>query len=65
MINKRLQPVREFLRADIPVAQAGAIVVAFAEPSIVHHEQFDPELGGLIGEPFLCSLVDIEFGRFP
>ena len=46
VFDQRLEALREFLRIDEPVAQAGAIVVALAEPAVIHHEQLDSEFGG-------------------
>ncbi len=65
VIDQALQPVGEFLRIDGPIAQPGMVVIAFAEPAIVHHEQLDSQLGRHVGELLLAGLVDVESGRFP
>ena len=59
------QPMRKFLRIHEPVAQPRVIVVALAEPAVVHHEQLDAELRGLLRQRLLARLVDVEVGRFP
>ena len=59
------ETVGEFLRIHGPVAEAGVIVVALAEPAVVHHEELDAQLGGLIGEGSLPGFVDVEGGGFP
>ena len=60
-----LQALREFLRIHEPVAQAGVVVVARAEPSVVHHEQLDPQFGGLVRQLLLPGFVDVEGGGLP
>src|ERR1700733_12156531 len=41
------------------------VVVALAEPAVVHHEQLDADAGGLIGKLLLAGFVDVESGGFP
>jgi len=48
VVDEALQALRELLRIYDPVAQAGMVVVAGAEPSVVHHEQLDSQFGGLV-----------------
>ena len=64
-INQGLQPLGKLLRVDGPIAEAGVVVVALAEPAIVDHEEFDTELGGLGGEIHLALFVDGESGGLP
>jgi hypothetical protein len=35
MVDQALEPLREFLRIDGPIAQAGVVVIARAEPAIM------------------------------
>ena len=64
-IDQALQTLREFLRVDGPIAESGVVVVAFAKPAIVHHEEFHAEFGGLFGERLLAGFVHGEGGGFP
>ena len=65
VLDEALQPLRELLRVHEPVAQAGPVVVALAEPAVVHHEQLHADLGGLVGKLLLAGLVHVERGGFP
>jgi hypothetical protein len=65
VVDEAFQALREFLRIYDPVAQAGVVVVARAEPSVVHHEQLDPQLSGLVRQFRLPGFVDVEGGRLP
>ena len=60
-----LRPLGNFCLVDVPVAEAGVIVFALAEPAIVDDEAFDAELRGLFGERDLAGFADVELGRFP
>jgi hypothetical protein len=57
-IDEALEALRELLRVDGPIAQAGVVVVARAEPAVVHHEQLDAEFGGLSASSFCPGFVD-------
>src|ERR1019366_5538950 len=65
VIDEALESLREFFRVDGPIAESGIVVIAPAEPAIVHHEEFHAELGGFRGEVFLSLLVDRESGGLP
>src|SRR5699024_5505751 len=40
----------ELFLVDVPVAQAAEIIVALAEPSVVHHHQLYAHLAGSLGD---------------
>ena len=60
-----MSPCGNFCGIDGPIAQSGAIVIARAEPAIVHHEHFHAEFGGFGGEVLLPLFVDRESGGLP
>src|SRR5271154_2800281 len=64
-IDDGLEAVGKLLLVHIPVAQAGVVVLALAEPSIIDNETLYAHFGGLLGEGNLPSLADIEFRGFP
>ena len=59
------EPVGEFLGVHGPVAEAGVVVVAGAEPAVVHDEALHADLGGFFGEGNLARFVYGEGGGFP
>ena len=65
VVDQRGQAVGEFLGIHGPIAQAGVVVVARAEPAIVHHEALHAQFRGLVGERLLSRLIDGELGGFP
>src|SRR5580658_5357989 len=64
-VDERLQTVREFLLIHIPVAEAGVVVLALAEPAIVHHEAIHADGCGLFGQGHLSGFIDSELRGFP
>ena len=60
-----LRPWGNFCLIDVPVAEAGVVVFALAEPAIVHHEAVDAESGGLFGKRHLAGFSHVDFGGFP
>ncbi|MPN27121.1 hypothetical protein SDC9_174548 [bioreactor metagenome] len=55
----------EFLGVHRPVAKAGGVVVAQAEPAVVQDEELHAELGTLLCEVEQLVLGEVEVGRFP
>ena len=41
------------------------VVIAGAEPAVVHHETLYPDAGGQLGQMRLPRFVDRKFGGFP
>ena len=64
-IDHRFQAVRKLLRVHIPVAQAGVIVLALAEPSVIDDEPLHTQLGSLLRQGYLARFAHIEFRGFP
>ena len=65
VIDQALQALRKFRGIDGPIAQPRAIVIARAEPAIVHHEQLHPEFRRLVRQVLLPLLIDAERGGLP
>src|SRR5438270_2848507 len=65
LIDEWLKAIRKFLRIDVPITQAGMVVLAFAEPAIIHDEAFDSQACGFFGKSLLSSLIHIESGCLP
>ena len=65
LVDERLEAVGKLLLVYIPVAQAGVVVFALAEPAVVHDEAVDAERGGLFGQRHLAGLGDVELGCLP
>ena len=63
--DQRIEPVREFLLVHCPIAQTGMVVIAGAEPAIIHDKKFDAQLGRLFGERTLAGFIDRELSCFP
>src|SRR5580698_4535288 len=55
----------KFLRVNVPVAQPRVVVLALAEPSIIHDETLYPDACGFLGKCHLPGLVHIEAGGLP
>ena len=55
----------ELLGVVVPIAQGAEIVVAVAEPAVVHDEQLDTEVTACLCKRNEIALADIEIGRFP
>lgn len=53
------------MRIDGPVAETGAVVIARAEPAVIHDKALDAESGGECGESLLALFGDVEGGGFP
>ena len=60
-----LSPCGNFCWIDVPVAQAGVIVFALAEPAVVHHKAVNAERRGLLRERHLAGFIHAKFGGFP
>ncbi|MPM92744.1 hypothetical protein SDC9_139880 [bioreactor metagenome] len=65
LLHQLAEPALEFRLIDEPVAEAGVVVVAVAEPAVVEHQHFDAQLRGVFrdGQQFLR--VEMEVGRLP
>ncbi len=64
-VDQRAQPVGPHVLGDDPVAQAGAVVAAAAEPSVVEHEPLHAERGRAIGEVEQPRQVMVEVDGLP
>src|SRR5665213_2114113 len=64
-VDERLKTVGKLLRIDVPIAEAGVIVLALAKPAIVHNEAFYAEAGSLFCERHLAGFIDAKLGRLP
>ena len=49
----------------MPITQRRVIIVTFAEPTIIEHEQFDPQSGRFIGHRLNLFSCEIKIGTFP
>ena len=49
----------------VPVAQAGVVVAAAAEPAVVEHKSLHAEFGGGVGQLDQGGQVVVEVDRFP
>jgi hypothetical protein len=65
LVDEGLEAVGELLLVDIPVAQAGVVGFALAEPAVVHDEAIDAQGGGLLGQGHLAGLGDVHLRGFP
>lgn len=65
LLHQGAEAALEFGFVDEPVAEAGVVVVAFAEPAVVEHEHFDAESCGVSGDGEQFLFVEIEIGGFP
>ena len=50
---------------DLPVAEAGGVVAAGAEPAVVYHETFHATFHGLVGECGEGVVIMVEVDGFP
>ena len=64
-LDQRLEATGELLFVDLPVAQRRVVVVAAAEPAVVHHQHFKAHLGGRLGEGHQLFGVEIKERAFP
>src|SRR5260370_25542876 len=55
----------KLLLIDIPVAQSGVVVLALAEPAIVHHKAVDAQRDSLLRQGHLPGLINAELGGLP
>jgi len=64
-VDQRFQTVGEFFFVDVPIAEAGVIGFALAEPAVVHDEAIDAETRRFFGECDLAGNIDVHFCGFP
>ena len=64
-VDQRRKSAGELLLIDHPVAQRGGIVIAMAEPAVVHHQQLDPQRLSLMSEGYQLVAVKIKVRRLP
>ena len=64
-IDQRLQSVRKLFRIHIPIAQSGMIVLALAEPAIVHHKSIHADRSRFFRQRHLARFVHIKFRCLP
>ena len=65
VIEQRCQSVGPDALVHLPVAEAGSIVAAVSEPSVVEHESFDAYVRGDVGDPAESGEIVIEVDPFP
>ncbi len=65
MRDQRRQSVGPLAPIDLPVAEAGGVVVALAEPAVVQHEALGPQRGGAGGDVLQGGKVVVEIDRLP
>ena len=65
VLDEPVQPARPDVLVDPPVAQAGLVAAAPAEPAVVQDEPFHAEAGGGIGQRGQLAEVVTEVDRFP
>jgi hypothetical protein len=51
VVDQRAQSVGPHVLGHLPVTQPGGVVLAGAEPPVVEHVAFDPDLGSQIRQP--------------
>ena len=59
------QGAAQLLLVGEPVPQAGMVIVSLAEPAVVQHKEFHPQLGGLLGHGHQFVPGEIEIGALP
>ena len=64
-VDQRLEAVGKLVLIDVPVAEAGVVVLALAKPAVVHHEAIDADGGGFFRERDLAGFIDVEFRCLP
>ena len=68
VVGERLQGLRtigpDVLR-NLPVTEAGGVVAAGTEPTVIHHESFHAGVGGPVGERLQRIEVVVEVHGFP
>ena len=65
VVDQRVQPVRPDVGVDGPVAEAGEVGAAAAEPAVVEHEPLHAHLGRGVGERGEAGEVVVEVGGLP
>src|SRR5215208_2288760 len=65
LLDQLPQAPRKLLLVDPPVAQAPAVVVPFAEPTVVQDEEFDTQRSCLLRKATLNLLTYVEVGGLP
>ena len=68
VIGKRLErlvAVGPHVLRNLPIAEAGGVVAAGAEPAVVHHETFHATFHGLVGECGEGVIIVVEVDGFP
>ena len=64
-LDQRREPVGPERFVHVPVAQAGVVVAAPAEPAVVEHKTLDAQFGGGIRQFDQRGQVVVEVDRFP
>ena len=64
-VDQRAESVRPDVLVDVPVAEAGVVVAAAAEPAVVEHVAFDAEGRGTLGEVDEAGQVVVEVHGLP
>ena len=65
LLNQLIETAFDLLLIDIPVAQAGVIVVTLSKPTVVHDDHLDTHLPGRLRDLDQLDIVKVEEGRFP
>ena len=64
-INEGLQPAFEFFFIHDPVAERAVVIVAFAEPAVVHDQHLDAESGRFSGYRQQLFGIEVEVCTLP
>ena len=62
---QRLVAVRPHLLRNLPVAEAGSVITARAEPTVIHHKAFHTAFHGLVGQCGEGVVVVVEIDGLP
>jgi len=63
--DKRRETAFDLFFVDIPVAQAGVVVIAFSEPSVIHDDHFDAHAFGGLCDLDELLIVKVEESCLP
>jgi len=65
LINQDTQSTGQLLFVDEPIAQRTIIIIAFAEPAIIHDQHFDAQFFGSVRKGNKFFGIEVEKGAFP
>ena len=65
LINQNTQSTGQLLFVDEPIAQRTIIIIAFAEPAVIHDQHFDAQFFGSLRKGNQFFGIEVEVGSFP